>query len=331
MNHKSYKRFLTVVMATMLTCMATNMPAKGNGITGEGTIGGETTGNRAILNIIGNTTSQKEKIPAVWEELTAGDFVKAVERSQGVCIIPIGVIEKHGPHLPLGTDVYTARELAIRSATMEYAVVFPFYYAGQIYEAKHQPGTIAYSPQMLYNLLDETCREISRNGFKKIIIVNGHGGNNNFLQYFGQTQLAQERDYTLFLYTPQMDKEVQDKINSLRSSTTGGHADETETGVMMYIRPDLVKIERAAEESGVDMNRISIPNGYTGIWWYGKYPNHYAGDARGANAAIGELSVNFRAEQLSRLVKAVKQDKNAGELQKQFYKEAANPLETKAR
>ncbi|NCB19665.1 MAG: creatininase family protein [Bacteroidia bacterium] len=311
MKYTSFNKNVVVALTALLICLSQVLSAS----------------NRTSIAGI----PQNDTISAAWEELTSGDFVKAVKLSQGVCIIPMGVIEKHGQQLPLGTDVYTARELALRAATMEYAVVFPFYYAGQIYEAKHQPGTIAYSPQMLYNLLDETCREISRNGFKKIIIVNGHGGNNNFLHYFCQTQLAQENDYSVFLYTPQMDKEVQDKINSLRSNTIGGHADEVETGVMMYIRPDLVKKERASLESGADMNRLTLPNGYTGIWWYGKYPNHYAGDALGASAAMGELSVTFRSEQLSRLVKAVKKDKSTEELQRAFYKEAANPLDTKAR
>jgi creatinine amidohydrolase len=275
---------------------------------------------------LANDQLLKTGFSAAWEELTSGDFEQAVALSQGVCIIPMGVVEKHGQHLPLGTDVYTAREISLRAAGLEYAVVFPFYYAGQIFEAKHQPGTIAYSPQMLYDLLDETCKEISRNGFKKILFVNGHGGNNSFLQYFCQTQLADQKDYTVFLYTPQMDKEVQDKINSLRSSKSGGHADEVESGVMMHIRPDLVKIGRAADESGEDMDRLKVANGYNGIWWYGKYPNHYAGDARGATPQMGELSVNFRARQLSKLLKAVKQDTKALELQKQFFMESQNPL-----
>jgi creatinine amidohydrolase len=79
------------------------------------------------------------------EELTSPEFVKAIELADGVCVIPIGIIEKHGPHLPLGTDLFEAREIAFTAAKKEYAVVFPPYYAGQIFEAKHQPGTIAYS------------------------------------------------------------------------------------------------------------------------------------------------------------------------------------------
>jgi creatinine amidohydrolase len=270
----------------------------------------------------------RESVPASWEELTSGDFKKAVEISDGVCVIPMGVLEKHGAHLPLGTDIYTAREIALRAAQREYAVVFPFYYAGQIFEAMHQPGTVAYSPALIYNLLEETCQEISRNGFKKIILVNGHGGNNSFLEYFCQTRLSEERDYSVFLYTPNMSDDVREEISALRKSKTGGHADEVETGVMMYIRPDLVKAERAGNESGRDLGRLVIPNAYTGIWWYGKYPNHYAGDASEAVPKLGEISVGFRSKQLSELIKAVKSDESAKELQDMFYRESAEPLST---
>ncbi len=270
-----------------------------------------------------------QNISAAWEELTSSDFSNAVKYSRGVCIIPIGVIEKHGQHLPLGTDVFTSREISLRAAAKEYAIVFPFYYVGQINEAKHQPGTIAYSPELLYKFLQETCDEISRNGIKKIIIMNGHGGNNSFLQYFCQSQLASKRDYALFIYSPEVDPERQKKISELRKSTTGGHADEIESSVMMYIKPELVKIDRASEESGVDMNRLKLKNAYTGIWWYGKYPNHYAGDAIGASVEIGKLSLDQKVTQLSEVIKLIKADNETLNLQDQFFKESENPLKTK--
>ena len=75
-----------------------------------------------------------------WQELTATDFPTAAKQAEGVCVLPIGVIEKHGPHLPLGTDVMAARAAAIRAAEREYAVVFPPYYFGQILEAQAPAG-----------------------------------------------------------------------------------------------------------------------------------------------------------------------------------------------
>ena len=284
-----------------------------------------------LLFVLLAFSSYSQKLSPAWDELTAPDFVTAVKQSEGVCIIPMGVIEKHGPHLPLGTDVFTARETALRAAEKEYCIVYPYYFVGQIFEAKQQPGTIAYSSELLYKFLEETCEEISRNGIKKIILVNGHGGNTNFLQYFCQSQLAKPKDYAVFLFQPSVDAATQAKITGMRKTTTGGHADEMESSTMMVVRPDLVKPEHASDESGADMNRLQLRNAYTGIWWYAKYPNHYAGDAKDANAALGEVSLEQRVTQLAGVIKAIKEDTATLRLQNEFYKESMSPIETKVK
>jgi creatinine amidohydrolase len=277
------------------------------------------------------TFASAQQLPVGWEELTSPDFPLAVEQSEGVCIIPMGVIEKHGPHLPLGMDVYSAREVSYRAAAKEYAIVYPFYYMGQIAEAKQQPGTVSYSPELLYQMLDETCSEISRNGIKKIIIANSHGGNKTFLEYFCQTQLAERKDYVVYLFTPTVDRETQQKINSLRKSTVGGHADEIETSTLLVIRPDLAKMETVNSQSGDDMNRLDLPNIYTGIWWYAKYPNHYAGESSGASAELGEVRLAQWSDQLAEVVKTVKADDTSIRLQNEFFDESESPLETPVR
>ncbi|MCJ7751440.1 MAG: creatininase family protein, partial [Armatimonadetes bacterium] len=66
--------------------------------------------------------ARKQSLPVKWEELTATDFPKAVKQAKGVCLLPIGVIEKHGPHLPLGTDVMAVRAVTVGAAEREYAV-----------------------------------------------------------------------------------------------------------------------------------------------------------------------------------------------------------------
>jgi creatinine amidohydrolase len=111
-----------------------------------------------------------------WEELTASDFLKALEASGGTCALPFGIVEKHGPAGPLGTDLINVRYTTLLAAREEYTIIFPEYYFGQIFEAKHQPGTIAYSSHLQLELLQETVAEMGRNGCRKIIIVNGHGG-----------------------------------------------------------------------------------------------------------------------------------------------------------
>ena len=97
--------------------------------------------------------SAQPKLSVHWEELTAADFREGIHRSQGTCLLPFGILEKHGPHLPLGTDLLDVRYAALHAAEQEYAVVFPEYYFGQIAEARHEPGTIAYSREMQLALL----------------------------------------------------------------------------------------------------------------------------------------------------------------------------------
>jgi creatinine amidohydrolase len=123
------------------------------------------------------------KLSVHWEELTAADFRNGIEKSQGTCLLPFGILEKHGPHLPLGTDLLNVRYVSLQAAQQEYAVVFPEYYFGQIFEAQHEPGTVAYSSQLQLALLQETTDEMARNGCKKVIIVNGHGGNEHLLPF----------------------------------------------------------------------------------------------------------------------------------------------------
>src|SRR5438876_7197270 len=84
-----------------------------------------------------------QEIPARWDELTASDWTAALEKSKGIAILPIGILEKHGPHAPIGSDLIQVREWAARATKQEYAVVFPDYFYGQINEAKHEPGAFA--------------------------------------------------------------------------------------------------------------------------------------------------------------------------------------------
>jgi len=262
-----------------------------------------------------------------WEEITSPQFSKAVALAGGVCVIPMGVIEKHGPHLPLGTDMFEARETAFRAAQKEYAIVFPPYFMGQIFEARHQAGTLAYSNDLLWKMLEETCNELSRNGLKKIILKNGHGGNSSFLQYFCQSQLASRKDYIVVLFREGNDQVNGPEIKSLKKAKVDGHAGEEETSMMSVIRPDLVDQEAIKSQSGLNQNRLDkMPFGYTGIWWYADYPNHYASDVAQPSKRLGELLLESEAGQLAVLIKYLKNNNTVEELQEEFNKRADNPV-----
>ena len=262
-----------------------------------------------------------QELPARWDELTASDWPKAQEKAGYTCVLPIGILEKHGPHAPIGSDLIHAREWAARATKQEYAVVFPDYFYGQIYEAKHQPGAFALPARVVWDLLDATCDEIGRNGFKKILIVNGHGGNPNLLRYFVQAQLERRRDYVVYFFDPEPDPGFEEQAKKLRRTDPEGdmHAGERETSTLLYLRPDLVEQDRARLESGANQKRWSIPDVYTAIWWYAGFPNHYAGEADKATRAFGELLTEHRIESLARALRAVKADTKALDLQREFF------------
>jgi creatinine amidohydrolase len=275
----------------------------------------------AASALLGTATAGAQTLPARWDELTASDWPAALERSKGVAILPIGVLEKHGPHDPIGSDLIHVREWAARATTQEYAVVFPDYFYGQIYEARHQPGTFALPSRLLWDLLDATCEEIARNGFKKVLIINGHGGNPNFLRFFIQSQLERHRDYIVYLHDPAPDPALDAKVTTLRKSDPAGdsHAGERETSTLLYLRPDLVQTDRATRESGANERRLALPDLYTGIWWYASYPNHYAGEGAAATRELGQLLTEGRVASIVKALRTVKADDRGPALQQEFF------------
>jgi creatinine amidohydrolase len=280
-----------------------------------------------ICSLITMAQTPSAGLPFKMEELTSPQFINAVEKAGGVCIIPLGIIEKHGPHLPLGTDLFEVRELASAAAKKEYALVFPPYYFGQIFEARHQPGTMAYNHELVWKMLEETCSELSRNGVKKIILANGHGGNTSFLQYFCQVQLESRKDYIVVLFDPGSDPVLDKEIRSMQKAKLDGHAGEEETSMMYVIRPDLVDLNAIKSQSGLDQDKLkALPYGYTGIWWYASYPNHFASDVAEPNKKLGELLIEKDARQLAELVKYLKANNTIEELYNEFQRRADNPL-----
>jgi creatinine amidohydrolase len=261
-----------------------------------------------------------------WEELTAADFRAAIAQGQGTCLLPFGILEKHGPQLPLGTDLLNVRYAALHAAAEDYAVVFPEYYFGQIFEARHEPGTVAYSAELQLKLLQETTDEMARNGCKKVIIVNGHGGNESLLPYFAQTQLEKPHDYVVYVQwgreTPPGGPETKDKVNM--------HAGETETATMMISNPNLVHIDRARSESGADQKRVNLPEDvYTGIWWYARFPNHYSGDGSLASKELGAFEMKAWIAAIGEAIRAVKADDQTLKLQNEFFEKSTHPLDTR--
>jgi creatinine amidohydrolase len=285
-----------------------------------------------VIVLFSGSLFAQSALSAKWEELTGPDFIQAIQKAQGTCMLPFGIIEKHGPQLPLGTDLIDIRYVSEQAAKQEYAVIFPPYYFGQIFEARHQPGTVAYSLQLQLQLLQETVSEMSRNGCKKIVIVNGHGGNENLLPLFAQAQLASKRDYVVYVIPVGARRWVGGAKPAVAATDKlDMHAGQTETSTMLIAAPNLVHMDRAKEQSGADQARLSaLPEGlYTGIWWYARFPNHYSGDGSLATKELGEFDMNNWVKAVAETIKVVKTDQTSLKLQNEFYEQAQHPLETK--
>ncbi|MDQ1406572.1 MAG: creatinine amidohydrolase [Acidobacteriaceae bacterium] len=282
-------------------------------------------GMLAIL-LLGSPNGAQTKLSAKWEELSAAEFRQAIEQSKGTCLLPFGILEKHGPHLPLGTDLLNVRYASLHATEKEYAVVFPEYYFGQIFEAKHEPGTVAYTRELQSKLLQETTDEMARNGCKKIVIVNGHGGNESLLPFFAQSQLEKPHDYVVYVQwghdEPKGGPQKKDALDM--------HAGQSETSTMMISHPELVHVDRAAGESGADQKRVNLPSDvYTGIWWYARFPNHYSGDGALATKELGEFEMNAWINAIATAIRAARDDDQSLRLQNEFYEKSKHPFDTR--
>lgn len=254
-----------------------------------------------------------------WQDLTSPDFARAVQ-STGVCVFSMGVLEKHSEHLPLGTDYLLSQRVSELAAEKEQAVVFPPFYFGQIYEARCFPGTVTIKPTLLYKVIQATLDEIGRNGFKKIVIHNGHGGNWNLIKFLAQASLWEQKPYTIYVQSEWITPDRRDQWNALLETKLHGHACECESSMMLAAFPELVRMDQVPAEPTSNLGRMShLTGSFSGIGWYAGYPDHYAGDARTASAEKGRKLLELSVDSLADFIRQVKDDKAAPALESEFF------------
>lgn len=261
-----------------------------------------------------------------WEELTGDRFVEAVQECEGVCLLALSVIERHGHHLAMGTDMYEGRGMLERVAKLEPVILFPDYYFTQIPEARHLAGTISIDGDLMIRLLDNVCREIARNGLKKIVLVNAHGGNFGLTALYNMLQLYQPKDYVVYLVQP---FPFMGQADVPWPNEEDGHAGPGETSMMLALRPDLVHLDLLKDDGeGQARNRLQhlrAAQVQTGIWWYADHPTHYSGNAKYATAEAGEKLLDAIAAGIAKAVRAIKADTEAKRLQDEFFAASSNP------
>lgn len=269
--------------------------------------------------------------PYVWENLTSDDFKAAVSNSQGVVVVPIGCVEMHNHHLPIGTDYFAGIDIARKALTQEEAVLFTMGLFGAVREARHQPGAMAISSNTLRALLEDMCDEFARNGLNDIILFNTHGGNTMFIEEFVRSRLDRPHPYRVYYYNdtflgPQY-REWYAKFG--KPEGPWGHACIMETSLMLALRPELVYMDRANVEEAIPLTRLA-PFGKlkvkTSFDWYGEAPNQAYGDPTKATKAFGDWVVDTACSNLVNVIRAVKADKVLPQLQREFYDRSLRPV-----
>lgn len=263
-----------------------------------------------------------------WETLTSLDFEKAVQECGGVGIIPVGVIEAHASHLPLGADMFTAHWTACRAAEREPAIVYPAYPYGINSESSHLPGAVCVRRELLFALLENICDEMARNGLTKIVLHSGHGGNRYFLPLFVQTLPEKDKSYVVYY----ADLPSRPGTEEVLESGEYGHACEAETSAMCYIDEHLVRMEQVPARPFPSLQRnakLQQVGAYTQIDWYAMYPHMYVGDAHQATAEKGKVLVEGAVDQLVALLRAVKDDTVTPGLVQEFIERKQRPAAPK--
>jgi len=261
----------------------------------------------------------------LWEDIISNDFPAAVEAAKGVCVVPVGCLEKHGPHSPLGTDTIIALEGVRLAAEKEPVVVFPTMYFGDKTGAGEYAGTVIFSLETRWHIFRETCNEIYRNGFKKILFVNSHGGNTSMLSAFTRAMMQENPNVMIFNRSvntswgacldsmatdrdafPYLTDEDRTAVQNFRDQKkVMGHACLGETALVMHYRPELLKMDKVQSESGDSIHRFDAFKEHgitTPLGWMADYPNSYHGSNDYVlNARIAKA---FAESQIEALAKA---------------------------
>lgn len=271
-----------------------------------------------------------------WLHTTAKDFPALVEASKKTVIVPVGCVEKHSLHLPMGQDILQVSHVAYEASKLETVTVFPDFAFGDV-PGGHPAGSIGLpsSTQML--LLEQLCDEMGKSGFQKILLFNGHGGNSSMLRQFQRDLEQKKKPYTVLTFMiklwaphamakmilaegrgviPELTKEDEDLLLKYHEEKMEyGHAGMGETALMMGMYPESVKMEYLGIESGKNQKKTAYLNevGLSMLdgGWSVDFPNEYSGDDPiGCNERIGKASVRLETERLAKALKVLKDDEN---------------------
>lgn len=241
-------------------------------------------------------------------ELTWPDAEKRFHQVD-VALLPVGSIEQHGPHLPLDTDAFDADYLAKQVAaacTDPKPLVLPLIPYGVSYTHDDFSGTISISPDTLSRLVYDVGMSVAHHGITKLVIINGHGGNEPALHFAAQLI---NRDAHIFTCVDTGETSDAD-IASLSQVPNDVHAGDIETSTSLAVRPELVRTDLAEKFIPKFSSRYLDFTSRLSVGWYARTakisPSGVFGDPTQASRAKGEKMWEIMIGHLVELVETLK-------------------------
>lgn len=248
-----------------------------------------------------------------WHEMTSRDFAHA-DPERWVALLPVGAVEQHGPHLPLGVDALINQGIVERAvATMPDdlpAIVLPMTWVGRSEEHVDFPGTLTLPAETLRAVWHAIGTSVARAGLRKLVILNSHGGQVQVTQIVARQLRIDHGMFVACLQWGQLGLPI--GLFDEGERRHGIHAGAIETSAMLALRPDLVTPEAA--ENFVPLSKraeaefpILMGLGAAGFGWQAQdvHPSGAAGDAASADAERGRRTIDHAAARLNDLLAEV--------------------------
>lgn len=197
-----------------------------------------------------NPLWHEKKIKNYLPHMTTTEVADFLKKSDLV-IIPIGALEQHSSHLPIGTDFINGVERCKLIAQERDVLVAPVLMAGQSPYHMAFPGTITLSAETIFKVHMETVESLIKHGFKRFILMNSHGGNRAITAYLAD-QINQKTAGVAVNFSTAI-KPYLKKINNKKYNVLNRHAGTSETSRSMYLTPSLVQLEKATA------TKLSLP------------------------------------------------------------------------
>ncbi len=244
----------------------------------------------------------------LWGELTWPEAETRL-RQVDVALLPVGAVEQHGHHLPLDVDSFDADYLARRVAAgcgEPRPLVLPLIPYGVSYHHEDFPGTLSVSNETLARLVYEVGMSAARNGIRKLVIINGHGGNAATLHFAAQTI---NRDAHIFTCVDSGETSDTD-VEAITETPGDVHAGEIETSTALALRPHLVRMEDAKACVQSFSSRFLDFASERSVDWYARTQklseSGVMGDPTKASAEKGEKIWRVMIDHLVELVEHLK-------------------------